>query len=609
MKNKLSCTFKRTHIQVLSLRLGAIGLAMAAWALHPDAPIAEAAAPEGDPAADPVRRLYEDGSWTARLSSFYVRSETIQTETPEGRPAETPSETEASKGSRHLTEFGFDRKRLRDEWRSEEGSTSVTLWNGKEGIQYFRSGDDESYELCRDTGYWGWLNLWGQHQWADIGGYSFWWHPRDSQGFLAANSLLPDDFVSVCREVFAGAECHVVESRGGFVRLSIDVADRRLRGMIKYVPGGGVDYLKVVRTIGGEKIKTAADWGPWLKTLDPAERRRAEKAYFDAVARKYYEYTFDDYRQVGPGRWVPWKVRMDVYDVNGGPSSVARKTSKTTILEVKADEPLRDDFFRLEMKEGVRVTDYRFDLPEELTVGYAYKAGRTEAEFQALHEAERKDLAKHREAFRGLTAKVAARVGRKPCDFPQATWLNSKPLAWKDLEGKVVVLEFWAHDCGPCLGDFQVFGKDFKAFVDAGVTIIGVHTATTNPKDVENAIEFHKLSIPICIDAPGPEGKGFGAMTGWLGIDGTSRKRYPYLGGNGVIRIPYAVIVGKNGRVAAHGYLWEMLTKARELAVAHGGGEAPTTTDEGKDVDDVPVPAPQPPAVEAGAHRAKRERP
>ena len=83
-----------------------------------------AAVAEGDLAADLVRRVYEDGSWTARLSSFYVRSETV-----EAAPG-----TDAAKGSarKSVNEFGFDGKRVRSEWRSD-GSISMTLWDGKEG--------------------------------------------------------------------------------------------------------------------------------------------------------------------------------------------------------------------------------------------------------------------------------------------------------------------------------------------------------------------------------------------------------------------------------------------------------------------------------------------
>jgi thiol-disulfide isomerase/thioredoxin len=607
LRSRESAGFRLSGLALFSAVL--IGAACPAAAPDGGKPSPEGAAAPAvageDPAVGLVRRLYEDGSWTSRLSSFYVRSETVDEKAPGGGAAAPGAEVAKGSARKSISEFGFDRDRLRSEWRSE-GSTSMTLWDGKEGIQYYRTKDHESYELCRDTGYWGWHDLWGYHQWADIGGYSFWWHPRDARAYLAANTLLPEDFAYAGREVFAGAECHAVESRGGFMKLLIGATDGRLRGIVHYVPGGGVDYVRVVRAIGKGKVKAAADWGPWLATLDPAERRRAEKKYFDVVARKYHEYAFDDYRQVGPGRWVPWKVTMSVYDVNGGRSSPPKETSTTTILEVKADEPVRDNFFRFEMKDGVQVSDYRFDLPEEDPISYAYKAGRTEAEFRALHEAARKDLEKRRKAYAGLTAGVASRLGRKPPELPQGSWLNSKPLAWKDLTGKVVVLEFWAHDCGPCRGDFEVFGKDFKAFADAGVTIIGVHTATKSPEDVEKVIEALKPSIPICIDAPGPEGKAFGAMTAWFGIDGTGQKRYPYLGGHGVIRIPYAVVVGKSGRVAAHGYLWEMLVRARELAAAPGGREEPAPADDEKTAGDGPTPAPQPPAAEAGANRSKR---
>jgi hypothetical protein len=262
---------------------------------------------------------------------------------------------------------------------------------------------------------------------------------------------------------------------------------------------------------------------------------------------------------------------MDIHDVGGERNSVPKSTSVTTILEAKLDEPLAEDRFRLEMKEGVQVTDYRFDLPGEVPISYTYGAGRTEAEFRALHEAALKDLEKRRAACAGLTAGVASRVGSRPPPLPETGWLNSKPLAWKDLAGKVTVLEFWARDCASSLGDFEAFGEDFKTFVAAGVTIIGIHAAAKDSKEIEKAIGARAIAIPVCIDAPGPEGKASGAMTAWFGIDGATRKRYPYLGGPGVIRIPYAVVVGKDGRVAAHGYLWEMLAKARELAAVPEG--------------------------------------
>ena len=594
-----------------ALRLGAFGLATAGafilsiWTLHPGAAAVRAAAPEGDPVADLVRQVYKDGSWTAESSSFFLRSEYIQTVDPrEGeadlpepeprRPAKAPSKakppeesttgapaataapddvTPASKGSttRSIFEIGFDRKRLWSGLRSEDGSgtTEVHLWDGKEGKEYLRTASYEACELSNDTGQWGFIDFWGIHQWANIGAYSFWWRPWDVQGFLSANGLLPEDFKSVGREVFAGTECLVVESKAGFTRLYIGAADRRLRGKTYYVTRDGVDHMKLIRAIAGEKIESIPQWKSWLKTLDPMERRRAEKrlveSYPDADRRKYFEYTFDDYRQLAPGRWVPWKVREDIYDVHSKRSRVS-SIVKSAILELKVDRPLPDDLFKLDQKPGVNVADFRFDLPEAQPLRYTFEPGRTEADVQALHEAERKSLEKLRKGFVGLTAGVAARVGQRPCEFPESTWFNSKPLAWKDLLGKVVVLEFWATDCGASLGDFQVFGKDFKTFTDAGVTIIGVHTATKNPKDVEKAIESRKISIPICIDAPGPEGKPVGSMTSWFGIDGAGGKMFPFLGGNGVIRIPYTVIVGKDGRVAGHGYLWDMLNKAREMA-------------------------------------------
>lgn len=120
--------------------------------------------------------------------------------------------------------------------------------------------------------------------------------------------------------------------------------------------------------------------------------------------------------------------------------------------------------------------------------------------------------------------------------FPQnATWLNSKPLTWKDLWGKVVILDFWACWCVPCRKDLPVMRDLHKKREETGIIVIGVHTPGSKIEDIKKHIKKYDLGYPICIDTSKPAGaKGFGMMSSEYGEDG----------------IPYAVVINPEGEVA-----------------------------------------------------------
>ena len=53
-------------------------------------------------------------------------------------------------------------------------------------------------------------------------------------------------------------------------------------------------------------------------------------------------------------------------------------------------------------------------------------------------------------------------------------WINSKPLTLKDLKGKIIVLDFWATWCGPCLAAIPHTNEMMENYADKGVVFIGV---------------------------------------------------------------------------------------------------------------------------------------
>lgn len=68
--------------------------------------------------------------------------------------------------------------------------------------------------------------------------------------------------------------------------------------------------------------------------------------------------------------------------------------------------------------------------------------------------------------------KLAALVGTPAAKLQVDEWVNGKPLTDEDLKGKVVLLDFWAVWCGPCIATFPHLREWDKKYDD--LVIIGV---------------------------------------------------------------------------------------------------------------------------------------
>lgn len=65
-------------------------------------------------------------------------------------------------------------------------------------------------------------------------------------------------------------------------------------------------------------------------------------------------------------------------------------------------------------------------------------------------------------------------VGQKAAPMEIETWLNGSPLAPEDLKGKVVLLDFWAVWCGPCIATFPHLREWNAKYADKGLVIVGL---------------------------------------------------------------------------------------------------------------------------------------
>lgn len=96
-------------------------------------------------------------------------------------------------------------------------------------------------------------------------------------------------------------------------------------------------------------------------------------------------------------------------------------------------------------------------------------------------------------------------------------WLNvDRPLGWKELKGKVVLVDFWTYCCINCLhvlADLKYLEEKFKD----DLVVIGVHSAKfQNERETENirqAILRHEISHPVVNDAQFRIWKAFGVRS------------------------------------------------------------------------------------------------
>ena len=136
-------------------------------------------------------------------------------------------------------------------------------------------------------------------------------------------------------------------------------------------------------------------------------------------------------------------------------------------------------------------------------------------------------------------------VGAKPFALSQKD-LDGKPFSLDSYKGKVVLLDFWATWCGPCIGELPNVKANYDKYKADGFDIVGV-SLDEDEEALRNFIKAKEMPWAQLFDAKG-----------WANADA---KTY------GVQAIPFTLLIGKDGNIAAVNPRGEALEPAIKAAL------------------------------------------
>lgn len=123
-----------------------------------------------------------------------------------------------------------------------------------------------------------------------------------------------------------------------------------------------------------------------------------------------------------------------------------------------------------------------------------------------------------------ITGTESPLVGQPAPDF-KLDHLDGDEFQLVEHRGEIIVLDFWATWCGPCLQTMPLIDEVVREFPDQKVRLLAVNMEE-QPAEIKSTLERHQLDVPVILDR-----------------DGVAAARYS------VTSIPQTVVIDREGNV------------------------------------------------------------
>ena len=77
--------------------------------------------------------------------------------------------------------------------------------------------------------------------------------------------------------------------------------------------------------------------------------------------------------------------------------------------------------------------------------------------------------------------------------------LDGRPVASTDLKGKVVLLDFWAIWCGPCIAEIPTLDRFQEEYASHGLKVVGIAVHTGWAQDIKPHVAKHKMHYTVLV--------------------------------------------------------------------------------------------------------------